>query len=97
MQRKKLNKIIKILTIISALITIVSASFRYLLRLYVKFKFKINIKDASAVGVIGGADGPTMILLESNSHRHIFTLIFAVFSILGMIYLITEKHLVKKS
>ena len=96
MRKKKLNKIITVLTIISTLITIISASFKPLLLIYIHIKFKMDTRDASAVGIIGGADGPTAIFLGNKSGFLLFTIVFALLSISGIIYLIKEKHMAKK-
>jgi len=98
--KKKLNRVIAVLTIACALIAIASALFNYLLPVYLSYKFNLvkeNIKNASSIGIIGGADGPTVVFVAGQSHAHLITIIFAVLAILGIIYLFIEKRMVNKT
>ncbi|NLZ82508.1 MAG: sodium ion-translocating decarboxylase subunit beta [Clostridiales bacterium] len=92
MRNKKLTKIIRVLTIICALITFVSVFSKSLLKLYFSYKFNTDIKDASAVGIIGGSDGPTAIFLGSKSTTHWVPIIFAILTSLGVVYLIVDRR-----
>ncbi|WP_058485002.1 hypothetical protein [Defluviitalea phaphyphila] len=95
MKKEKLIKIITIFTILSALITFISAFFSFLLPLYLSFKLKDDISKSEIVETIGGADGPTAIYISGQSSLYLVTIIFLLLTILGIIYLVINKH--KKS
>lgn len=94
---RRYRKIVMVLTIITSIITVLSASWKYLAGLYFKYKFNININtgDASSVGIIGGADGPTSILLSGSPYSGLFTIIFAILSIIGITCLIVTSKVKK--
>lgn len=93
MKKAKLSaKIVIIFTAICALVAFISALFSFLLPLYLTYKFNIDTRDASSIGSIGGADGPTAIFLSGQSSSRLFTAIFSLLTILGIIYLIFTKH-----
>ena len=92
MKKKKLNRVITALTIICALITLFSVFFESLLKLYFSYKFNSDIKDASSVGIIGGSDGPTEIFLGSQSITIWVPIIFAILTVLGVVYLIVDRR-----
>ena len=97
MKKKKVMKVITILTIACALLAAVSAFYNYLLPVFLSYKFNKDIRDARSVGIIGGADGPTAIYVSGQISSHWFTVIFAALSILGGIYLIAAKNSAKKT
>ena len=80
MVKGKSTKTVKIFAIISAIITLVSVGFNLL-----------TPREASSIGIIGGADGPTAIYIVGRLSPHIFTGIFGFFSIAGMVYLFFTK------
>ena len=90
--KKQISIIITALTVICALIALVSAFSGPLLSLYLSNKFNIDTKDASSIGIIGGADGPTAIFVSEHNNSHWFTAVFALLTILGVIYLLKTKH-----
>lgn len=92
MRNKKLARIVRVLTIICALITLLSVFYKSLLKLYFSYKFNTDIKDASAVGIIGGSDGPTEIFIGSQSTTHWVPIIFAILTVLGVVYLIVDRR-----
>lgn len=85
-------KIITILTVLCGLFTFISISFPCLLQLYLSYKFNMDTKNASSIGIIGGADGPTAIYLSSQLSSRFFTAVFALLTILGIIYLFVVKY-----
>ncbi|HHU70729.1 MAG TPA: sodium ion-translocating decarboxylase subunit beta [Clostridiales bacterium] len=91
MRNKKLTRIIRVLTIICALTTFGSVFSKSLLMLYYSYKFNVDIKDASAVGIIGGSDGPTEIFIGSQSTTHMVPIIFAILTGVGVVYLIVDR------
>lgn len=96
MEKKKLTKAITIFTVTSAIITIISAAFNFLLPIYLVNKFLIDERNKSSIGIIGSADGPTSIYITNQSSPHLITLVPALLSVLGFIYLFiakkAEKH-----
>jgi len=92
MKKEKSTKMITIFTVICALVAFISLFFSSLLPLYLSYKFKIDIRNAGSIGIIGGADGPTTIYVSGQSSSHLFTAIFALLTILGFIYLVVIKY-----
>lgn len=92
MKKEKSIKMITIFTVICALVAFISLFFSSLLPLYLSYKFKIDIRNAGSIGIIGGADGPTTIYVSGQSSSHLFTAIFALLTILGFIYLVVIKY-----
>ncbi|MDK2801606.1 MAG: hypothetical protein PWQ70_3225 [Clostridiales bacterium] len=92
MKKEKSTKMITIFTVICALVAFISLFFSSLLPLYLSYKFKIDIRNAGSIGIIGGADGPTAIYVSGQSSSHLFTAIFALLTILGFIYLVVIKY-----
>lgn len=88
MKKGKSKKVISILTVICALITLVCIFSDSLLKLYLSFRFKRNLMNAGSVGIIGGADGPTAVFVAGKLSLHWFTAIFALLTVLGIAYLI---------
>ncbi len=86
------RRIVSILTIIFALMTIGSLVFNYGLPLYIKKLGGFSWKDASAIGVIGRADGPTSILLSNSKYSLITTLGSLLLTLAGLSYLIFKKR-----
>ena len=84
MVKGKSAKMVMIFTIISTAITLVSIGFNLL-----------TPQEASSIGIIGGADGPTAIYIAGRLSPHIFTGIFGFFSVVGMVYLFFTKRLRK--
>ncbi|HAA25909.1 MAG TPA: hypothetical protein DCE11_07320 [Ruminiclostridium sp.] len=90
--KKQVSIIITTLTVICALAALVSAFSGPLLSLYLSYKFNVNTKDASSIGIIGGADGPTAVFVSGHVNSHWFTVVFAMLTILGIVYLLKTKH-----
>lgn len=85
---KKYRKVIFILTIITTIIAIMGAGFKLLMTLILKNRFNMDIKDASSVGIIGSADGPTSIIISNKPYSGSITMVAGVLSVIGIIYLI---------
>lgn len=86
MKNGKLNKAVKIFTIITTVITLFSAVFTFVLPMFLSYKLQIYANEASSIAIIGGADGPTAIYVTSKSSPYMITVIFGVLSIAGIIY-----------
>ena len=66
-QKKKfVSKGILILTVVSALISLVAVIYEYFLPLYLIRKYNLNANESSSIGIIGGADGQTAIFVTSK-------------------------------
>ena len=89
----KVTKTVTFITIISGIITLVSIAFNFLMPLYILHKFKVEINNSSAIGIIGGADGPTVIFLSGQTSPHLITIVFALLTMAGIGYLIYIKRL----
>ena len=92
MEKEKARKTIAVLTVLCGLLTLISISFPYLLQLYLSYQCHIHTENASSIGIIGGADGPTAIFLSGRLSSRFFTVIFALFTILGILYLWVAKR-----
>lgn len=91
-KEKMFRKIIIALTVVTSIITIVSASWKFIMRIYIQYRFQISTDNsASSIGIIGGADGPTAIFISGYSYSGIFTIIFALLSVAGVIYLLATR------
>ncbi|WHH58150.1 sodium ion-translocating decarboxylase subunit beta [Petroclostridium sp. X23] len=85
MIKERLSKIITVLTIASAIITVISAAFDFLLPIYLKYKFVMDKNTAGSIGIIGGADGPTAIFITTKSSSYLITIIFGLLTVSGMV------------
>lgn len=91
------RKMVKIITGISLIGTVVLALRNLLIPIFTLFFIhKEVLKDSSAIGIIGAADGPTSIIVSSNNRFgidtiDILTIAFAVITFLGILYLVITK------
>lgn len=79
-------KFFKIGMIVSGILTIIIAISDFIIEKFVKLVLKIDISsnNATSVGIIGGADGPTTIVLAENQpflSKYIWMLIFLVITL----------------
>lgn len=85
---KKL-KFLKIGTIICTVISCILIIFNFVLPWTIKLALldKVNSSDASAIGIIGGADGPTAIYITVGNRNagYIFTGVFVVITLAGIL------------
>ncbi len=95
MKSRSIRKIIKMVTLLCIMITASSLAFPYIMRSYVINKFKldmdISLNSAASIGIIGAADGPTSILVSKHNSNYIIPILFAIFSLIGIIYLLRSK------
>ena len=91
MNHKLINKFVFVFTAICVAATALSAVYNYLLPLYLSYKFNMDLRGASSIGIIGGADGPTSIYVSSSLLPNI-TAIFALLAAAGIIYLFFDKR-----
>ncbi|KAF5040091.1 Na+-transporting oxaloacetate decarboxylase beta subunit [anaerobic digester metagenome] len=91
MNNKMIKKLVMIFTVFCTAAAALGISYQYLLPLYLSYKLNKDLSDASAIGIIGGADGPTTIYL-SGSVSPGLTAVFAVFAAIGIAYLIITKR-----
>lgn len=91
MKKEKILKITKICTIICALITLISFAGNSIMKHILMIS---NSKEASSIGIIGGADGPTTIFLASSG-SHSIVGIFGILTIIGIvIYTYLKKKII---
>ena len=83
---------ITVFTILCALIAFIGVFADFLLPLYLSYKFNVNTRDASSIGIIGGADGPTAIFISGQFSFRLLTIIFALLTVLGIVYLVINKY-----
>jgi len=77
------------------MVTIISLGFKYLLPLYMSFKLNIETSRANSIGIIGSADGPTVIFLSGQFSSNLMIIVFALLSMAGITYLIFNKEISK--
>jgi Na+-transporting methylmalonyl-CoA/oxaloacetate decarboxylase beta subunit len=96
MRKKFLYLGITIITTISGALVLYNLAIRYLVPIYLEYKYEVFTKDASSVGIIGGADGPTFIYL-TNFKQQESTPLFLLLFILGLmcLFLMRRKENVK--
>lgn len=86
------RRMVLILTTVCALMTIGSLALNYGLPLYIKKVGGFSWKDASTIGVIGKADGPTSILLSNSKYSLITAIVSLLLTLTGVSYLIFKKR-----
>lgn len=91
----KRTKVVTIFTITTTIIALISASFNFLLPMCISYIFRKEVREASSIGIIGGADGPTAIFLAKQTSSHFITIIFSVLSIVGVLYLFFARKATK--
>lgn len=84
-------KIAKLGAIISGTLTLFFGLSDIIPKLIIKFIYgtSIDLNDSSAIGIIGGADGPTAIFIGSNAFsgfKYILTLLFFIITIVCIIF-----------
>jgi Na+-transporting methylmalonyl-CoA/oxaloacetate decarboxylase beta subunit len=95
MIKKALQIGIAILTAISGIVILCSLVIRYLVPLYLEHKFNVSTKDASAIGIIGSADGPTSIYVVDTSEQKLIP-VFLLLFIMGVTYFVYRRLRRKK-
>lgn len=69
--------------------------FDVLLPMYLSFKLNRDVNQASSIGIIGGADGPTSIFIASQPNSYLITSIFVLLTIGGFVVLFFLKRSAK--
>ena len=95
MEKGKFTKVFSMVTIVTTIITFTSVTVSSLIPVYLSYKYHIYSSKVGSIGVIGGADGPTAIFVTNQSSPHLFTIVFALISMVGIIYLILVKKATK--
>ncbi|MSU00340.1 hypothetical protein [Tissierella pigra] len=95
MRKQGFQKIVTIITIISIVITIISLGFNLILPKYLAYKLNGELGTVSSIGIIGGVDGPTAVYITSQLSPYIFTYIFLLISIAGILYLFFTRKMAK--
>lgn len=87
-----ISKVILIITFTSALISLLTGIWEYVLPMYLMYKYNSNVNGT--LGIIGGADGPTAVFVSYRvSSDFPITAIFFLITILGVIALFCIKRL----
>jgi Na+-transporting methylmalonyl-CoA/oxaloacetate decarboxylase beta subunit len=88
------RKIIKVVTVLSAGIFMFNLVYYYILPalLFYIFRTNIDITERNYVGIIGGADGPTSIILTSSPFIYYTIITTMVFNFIGVAYLVITKR-----
>ena len=88
----RIRKIIMVITVLCITAFVVSAALNFLLPTYLSHKLNSDIRSASSIGIIGGADGPTAILISGANFPLKYTAIYGFLSVAGIIYLTMTKR-----
>ncbi len=91
MKNENTFKMVTTVTVISIFITLITGGYDFILPLYYSIKYKMDLNGASSIGIIGGADGPTSIILTGNPYFYYIRALFALISIIGISYIILSK------
>ncbi len=91
-----LRKVILCVTVISTAICIMVLIATYIFPFHLMFKLMGHLPDASAIGIIGAADGPTSIYVSKTSNSYWIVVPFMV-AIMGGIYLMISRKNRKNS
>jgi len=92
MKKERKVRVITVFTVLCGSIALICTFSKQLLALYLARKFNIDTKNASSVGIIGSADGPTAIFVSGQSFKHWFTAASSVLTILGILYLVFNQY-----
>ena len=86
---------VTLFTIIFIIMTLISICHNFIMLISPFFKLQKQIGSSNSVAIIGGADGPTALYITNEPSLHIFTVIFALLSIAGVLYLSHIKRIEK--
>lgn len=78
------KKVVIILTIITSVLTLISVAFRFGIPTFL-------LHRPRTIGIIGGADGPTSIYVTGSSSVEIITIVLALLSVAGILYMILSR------
>jgi Na+-transporting methylmalonyl-CoA/oxaloacetate decarboxylase beta subunit len=70
----------------------INIAYYFLLPMYLSYKFHKDLSDASSIGIIGGADGPTTIFVSGSQYTPTINAIFTLLSVIGILYLILTRR-----
>jgi len=85
------ERVVGIITIISAIVTLVSELFYFILPFILSHSFQLTSGKPGSIGIIGGVDGPTAIYVAHQPSLHLFTIIAAMITIAGIAYLFIKR------
>lgn len=75
----------------SIIITLAGLAFDFVIPRYLSYRFNPDATSGGSIGIIGGADGPTTIFLTGNLWPGFTTIVFALLSTAGIIYLVLSR------
>lgn len=86
------EKVVGVITIISAIVTLVSELFYFILPFILSHSFQLTSGKSGSIGIIRGADGPTAIYVAHQPSLHMFTIIAAMITAAGTAYLFIKRR-----
>jgi Na+-transporting methylmalonyl-CoA/oxaloacetate decarboxylase beta subunit len=95
LKKSKFTKVVTIVTFVATIITFISVVVSFLIPLCLSYKYHPDSSKVTSIGVIGGADGPTAIFVTNQLYPYLITFIFALISMVGIVYLILAKKATK--
>lgn len=95
MKKSAKLKVLKMGTFVSGALALLTATSDFILKRVIVWALNTgpSVKDAEAIGIIGGADGPTVIFLGENSkasNKPIWSLIFLLMT--GIFFTMWKKQ-----
>lgn len=90
-------KIVKVVILICCIITIGSVLFPDILTGLVSIFPQNVLGEAHSIGIIGGADGPTAILITQGDTAPYIPLFFGALSVLGTVFILLKGRVEKKN
>ncbi len=84
----KSKKIAIAVTVLSAIVFVFNGAFQYLLPIFLLNRTSDNFTGKNSIAIIGGADGPTTILVGKSLSNSLFLVIPLLFFLLGIAYII---------
>lgn len=95
LRKRKLRKLVIVLTVINIVMTLICVCTYFIIRIFLLYKLNNDVAKAGTIGIIGGADGPTAIFITSKPSPYFTTVIFALLSIAGVLYLVFTRKAIE--
>ncbi len=93
----KRSRIFKIAAFVSGFLALFTFFFPHLLKLWLIWRFKLDfgsisgVEEASSIGIIGGADGPTAVYLTSSQPNLQIGLAAGLGALAVLLFLVSNK------
>lgn len=92
----KANKILKVIAIISGILTAVHVIIMCLFSYMISHSLKDIGRTVSSIGIIGGSDGPTAIFVSKGDTSYLMCISFAVCLITNIVSIVLLLKLKKR-